>query len=320
MKRLNRSLPIGTLSVLTAFTIFPSGCASFKSEGHSPTPRIATFEARTLSDQALKRFLEASLKRCLEPWPAESWDLPKLTLAALYFRSDLEKASAWQVRAKVRTNLLRYVGAQRRLELLNELSEFQAEIMRLGRERKAENDLSWEGLSAVHTQYANALIARLDALEQLIQSRMQLSEVVGVPVRALLHVELHYDFSRGASNEVSPAALRRLASRNRLDIAEIDRSAAEHRAAQNHLVNRLARLSTREAKRDAVAAHVKDGSRNDVELLLLDARVSAARLAVFDAQVQVQHTLGSLEDAVQQPAELFHSTARKKSKLVSTHE
>jgi hypothetical protein len=137
-----------------------------------------------------------------------------------------------------------------------------------------------------------------------------LAEAIGVPVRALLHVELNYDFSRAATNEFAPADLRRLKSQNRSDIAKIDRSAAALRAAQQHLATCLGRLSARETKRNAVAAQVKDGGQTEIEVLLLETHVAAARLAVFDAQIQVQHTLGSLEDAVQQPVELFLNVRR----------
>lgn len=308
MKLLRHSLRLTTSSVLAALLM--TGCARFKSEYPLPARISTNVDARTLADAGLKRFVEANLKRRLEPWPPESWDLPKLTLAAWYFRSDAEKAVMWQVRANVRTNLLHYAAARCRLALLNELSEFQSQIIRRGRSRQTENEISWDELSAIHTQYANTLIARLDALEEIMQARLNLAEAIGVPVRALLHVELNYDFSRAATNEFAPADLRRLKSQNRSDIAKIDRSAAALRAAQQHLATCLGRLSARETKRNAVAAQVKDGGQTEIEVLLLETHVAAARLVVFDAQVQVQHTLGSLEDAVQQPLELFLSVRR----------
>ncbi len=317
MKLLHHSLH--RASLLVAVAVLLSGCARFKPEALSPARNGTNFDGRTLADTGLKRFVEANLKRCLEPWPLESWDLPKLTLAASYFRPNWERAVMWQVRANVRTNLLHHVAAQRRLELLNGLSEIQSEIIRRGGNQRSQSDISWEELSAVHTQYADTLIARLDALEQVMQSRGPLAEAVGVPVRALLHVELSYDFSSGATDEFAQADLRRLASQNRSDIAELDRSAAAHRTAQERLATRLVRLSAREKKRAALVAEPKDEAATKIELLLLDARVAAARLAVFDAQVHVQHTLGSLEDAVRQPAELF-GTIRKKNEVVSTHE
>lgn len=316
MKHLSRSLHIATSSVII---VFLSGCAFFKSERLSATRSATSLDARTLADPGLKRFLEANLKNRLEPWPVESWDLPKLTVAASYFGTNLEKTVAWHVRANVRTNLLNHMAAKRRLQLLNDLSEFQSEIIRRNRDRRTANAISWEELSVVHTQYTNTFIARLDALEQLIESRIHLAEAVGLPVRALLSVELSYDFSRGTTNEFAPADLRRRASWNHSDIAEIDRSVATHRVAQKDLAARIARLTAQEQKRNAIAAKLKDEDPIRIDMLLLDARVAAARLAVFDARVQVQHTLGSLEDAVQQPAELI-GIDRSKTEVVSTHE
>lgn len=319
MKPLHHSLHRAALPVAVAAILF--GCARFKPEPLSPARNGTNFNGRTLADTGLKRFVEASLKRRLESWPVNSWDLPTLTLAGWYFRTNVQKAVMWQVRANVRTNLLHHAAAQRRLELLNGLSEIQSEIIRRGSDQRSQSEISWEELSAVHTQYAHTLLARLDALEQVMQARILLAEAVGVPVRALLCVELRYDFSRGASNEFAPVDLRRLALANRSEIviAEIDRSITAHRAAQKHLASRLARLSARMQERDAVAAQVKDGAKTEIELLFSKARVAAAGLAAFDAQVQLQHTLGTLEDAVQQPAELF-SVVRPKGELVSTHE
>ncbi len=319
MKLLRHSLRLAILAIAVA--VLPSGCARFASQQRSLAWRGTNFDERTLADPALKRFIEANLKRRLEPWPPESWDLPKLTLAAQYFRTSAEKSATGQVRANVRTNLLQHLGAQRRLELLNAHSEIQSEIIRCGRNRRSEGVISWEKLSAVHIRYAETLMARLDALERSMQSRILLAEAVGVPVRALLRVELSYDFSRGTTNEFTAADLRRLAvqSRSTAVNSQIERHIAAHRAAQKELARRLACLSARQRKRNFLAAQAGDGTEASVELLLLDARVAAARLAVFDAQVELQHALGALEDAVQQPAELF-PVIRPKGELVSAHE
>ena len=319
MKRLHHSLRLAILA--TAVAVLLSGCVRFTSEPRSLARDDTNFDERTLADPALKRFVEAQLKRCLEPWPLESWDVPTLTLAARYFRADAEKAAAWQVRANVRTNFLQHLAAQRRLELLNVLSEIQLSIIERGRNRRSESVARWEELSAVHTQYAEGLMARLDALERSIQSRILLADAVGVPVRALLSVELSYDFSRGTSKEFAPADLRRLAqqSRSAAIVSEIERNVAAHRAAQKEVASRLAWFSAQQRKWNFLAAQAGDRTEASIELLLLEARVAAARLAVFDAQVQVQHALGALEDAVRQPAELF-PVVRPNEELVSPHE
>lgn len=94
MKRLHHSLRHAILA--TAVAVLLSGCARFTSQQRALAWRGTNFDERTLADPALKRFIEANLKRRLEPWPPESWDLPKLTLAAHYFRTSADKSAAWQ--------------------------------------------------------------------------------------------------------------------------------------------------------------------------------------------------------------------------------
>jgi cobalt-zinc-cadmium efflux system outer membrane protein len=56
------------------------------------------FEARTLDDPELQKFLAANLPRGLSEWPLREWDLGTLTLAAFYYHPDLDVARAqWAV-------------------------------------------------------------------------------------------------------------------------------------------------------------------------------------------------------------------------------
>ena len=59
-----------------------------------PAQAAARLESRTLSDPGLRSFMEKSLGQPLVPWPAKLWDLPMLSLAALYFNPDLQAARA----------------------------------------------------------------------------------------------------------------------------------------------------------------------------------------------------------------------------------
>lgn len=305
-------------ALLLAIAVLLSGCASFKSEPLSSAQHGTNTDARTLADPGLKRFIETNLKRRLEPWPLKSWDLPMLILAAQYFRPDLENGATWQVQACVRTNLLHHVAARRRLDLLNNLSEFQNRIIDRGGSQ-LHTGISREKLSTVHTQFAQTIVARLDTLEQVMQSREHLAEALGLPIRALVQVEVTYDFSRGARHEFDAADLQRLALQNRSDTAEIDRGIVAHQESQARLAARIAKLSTRKRERDALAVQAKDGANAEIEMLLLETRLAAARLVVFDAQVQFQHTLGSLEDAARQPVELW-GVVHKKHEVVSIDE
>jgi hypothetical protein len=195
----------------------------------------------------------------------------------------------------------------------------QLEIIEHGRNEKRRDTLSWEALSAIHTQYAQTLMSRLEALERVMQSRVRLAEAVRVPVPALLYVKLTFDVGRGASGELERSALWRLASRIHPDMSEVERAVTAYQAAQKRLASLHAQLFTQERERELMAARLKDGGETPISLLLFDARLAAARLAAFEAQVEVQKTLGAIEDMARQPAESFgvNSAGRQ---IVSIHD
>jgi outer membrane protein TolC len=82
-----------------AFSIFLlAGCARFQSQPISPSQTAAELENRSLTNAALKTFLEKNLHRELADWPASSWDSEMLTLAGFYYHPDLAVARAqWNV-------------------------------------------------------------------------------------------------------------------------------------------------------------------------------------------------------------------------------
>jgi outer membrane protein, heavy metal efflux system len=59
-----------------------------------PAESAFRLQARSLADPELQRYLEANLGRQLTAWPATSWDLRMLSLAALYFHPAMEAARA----------------------------------------------------------------------------------------------------------------------------------------------------------------------------------------------------------------------------------
>jgi outer membrane protein, heavy metal efflux system len=88
------------IRVLVLFVVFAllAACARFEPRPIAPDVTAAAFEARSLSDADLKRFLETHLKRELRPWPAKTWDMMMLTLTALYYHPDMDLARArWAV-------------------------------------------------------------------------------------------------------------------------------------------------------------------------------------------------------------------------------
>jgi outer membrane protein, heavy metal efflux system len=81
-----------------------AGCAHYQPAPLSPEQSAAELEARSLTNLALRSFLETNAVPTAE-WPARIWDLPHLTLAALYYHPSLDVARAqWaMVQAGIKT-------------------------------------------------------------------------------------------------------------------------------------------------------------------------------------------------------------------------
>ena len=70
--------------------IFLSGCAVYHSRPISPEKTASDFDARSLSNNGLRAFLETN--QVAGPWPRESWDLKALTLVAFYYQPAFAEA------------------------------------------------------------------------------------------------------------------------------------------------------------------------------------------------------------------------------------
>jgi cobalt-zinc-cadmium efflux system outer membrane protein len=95
-----RALQTGTQAAACMFAIILvlTGCAHFHPEPLSPEKNAAALEARSLTNSALKTFLETNLHRDFNAWPQAAWDFDMLTLAAFYYHPDLEVARAqWHI-------------------------------------------------------------------------------------------------------------------------------------------------------------------------------------------------------------------------------
>ncbi len=86
-----------------------AGCARFEAKPLSPDQTAAQFEARSLDDPGLRKFIEQNLVRAKASsppaWPLREWDFDTLTLVALYYHPSLDVARAqWAVaQAGIRT-------------------------------------------------------------------------------------------------------------------------------------------------------------------------------------------------------------------------
>ncbi|HEY2082535.1 MAG TPA: TolC family protein [Verrucomicrobiae bacterium] len=69
-----------------------TGCAHFKSQPISPETSAAHFDARSLTNEDLRAFLQTN--RVVVEWPPRAWDLNTLTFAAFYYQPALAEARA----------------------------------------------------------------------------------------------------------------------------------------------------------------------------------------------------------------------------------
>ena len=72
-----------------------AGCATYHPQPISPEQTAAAFDARSLTNENLRAFLETN--QVAGEWPRRSWDLNALTLVAFYYQPALAEARAqWE--------------------------------------------------------------------------------------------------------------------------------------------------------------------------------------------------------------------------------
>ena len=79
--------------LLLAFVVL-SGCATYHSQPIAPAALIQAFEARTLDNPDLQRYVALHIKTAANSRAPNAWDLTTLTLAAFYFSPELDVARA----------------------------------------------------------------------------------------------------------------------------------------------------------------------------------------------------------------------------------
>jgi len=83
-----------TCELFAVILMIAAGCARFDPKPLSPSASLARLEGLSLTNVALRSFLEEQLHRELEGWPSVTWNFEMLTLAALYYHTDLMVARA----------------------------------------------------------------------------------------------------------------------------------------------------------------------------------------------------------------------------------
>jgi outer membrane protein TolC len=82
-----------------------AGCAAYQPKPIDPGQLAQRFEERSLSSDALHRYLEQQLGHPVARWPLPRWNRPMLTLAASYYSPLLEIARAQRDMAKAGTDI-----------------------------------------------------------------------------------------------------------------------------------------------------------------------------------------------------------------------
>jgi len=77
---------------ITLGTALLAGCATFHSQPISPEKTAAAFDARSLTNEDLRAFLETN--HVAGDWPRQSWDLNALTLVTFFYQPALAEARA----------------------------------------------------------------------------------------------------------------------------------------------------------------------------------------------------------------------------------
>ena len=72
--------------------LLAAGCATYHPQPISPEQTAAAFDARSLTNENLRTFLETN--QISGEWPRRSWDLNALTLVAFYYQPTLAEARA----------------------------------------------------------------------------------------------------------------------------------------------------------------------------------------------------------------------------------
>lgn len=222
-----------------------AGCTHFEPKPLSPETTAQQFEERSLTNPALKTFLERTLTNQNAQWPLPSWDLDALTLAAFYYQPSLEVARAeWRVAqggiktAKERPNPTTTVSllhepvpdapspwipqilfdlpietaGKRRFR--TELAQHQADSARLNVETTA-----WQ----VRSQLRGTLVDYIAAQQRLGLLQRQ------VALHAEIVNRLQSEFQAGAISAIELNTARLALVRARADVADAERTLAEAR-------------------------------------------------------------------------------------------
>lgn len=145
---------------------------------------------------------------------------------------------AWQVRNRLRTSLLSLYWTMKTKDILSKQLEAQEGMSRLLEQRLAVGEASRFDLTQAHIARDNTRLSLQEAQKQIAERRVQLSDALGLPVRALEGIDVSFDFVEQSSLPLSYQEVRSRALLNRSDILE---AIAQYEASQAALQLEIAK-------------------------------------------------------------------------------
>jgi outer membrane protein TolC len=126
--------------------------------------------------------------------------------------------TAWQIRSGVRASLLDFTVAGRRASLLNDQLAAQEQIIKLLQQRFDAGEISRPELVTAQIALNKTRLDFSDAQSKQAESRSRLAESLGVNAAALDGLNLVFNFSATAPEDITSADARRIALLGRSDI------------------------------------------------------------------------------------------------------
>ena len=394
-----RSCPVSAL--LMILTLLLSACATYQDRPIQLDDIGRNFESRSLDNAELQKYIATNLRRDVNPWPPQQWNLTLLTLAAYYYNPELDVARAkwsvaaaavktagqrpnpalqlpfgytvdakngdtpwtyginldipietagkrgyriaqaqqlslaarldignvaWQVRSRLRGNLLNLYAASRKASLLEKVVSAQEDIVDM-----LDNRLSHGAASAAEISQARITLSqdRRDlalAEMQMRDARARVASAIGLPASALSDIKISFDVFEQEYFDVPADEVRYKAMLGRPDLLS---ALAKYEASQAALQLEIAKqypdihlgpgylynrdgdslvlpvsfvalplfnrnegpIAEAEAKRDEAAAQVKAlqaRAINDTEQALQNYYAAAGNLAASDLLLSAQ--------------------------------
>ncbi len=145
---------------------------------------------------------------------------------------------SWQVRDRLRTSLLNLYGAMKTKDILSKQLEAQEEIVQLLKQRLLVGESSQFDLTQAHIALDNTRLSLYEVQKQIAERRVQLSDALGLRVRALEGIDISFDFLEQPIPNLIYEDIRSQALLNRSDILE---SVAKYEASQAALQLEIAK-------------------------------------------------------------------------------